>query len=160
MTWRYPAGRNNLLVACSGNGQCRECISVLSSFPCCLIFSHAPEADVAVAVFAVGIVGAKVRRRVGIVLNQPVDMVGLFLVETHKCLVGGRKPTLLSYGVVVAPRVLLRFFLQVPMQPYPRQAGTAEGTRTSCVESLVSRTSTLTSCSCSQTFRLPGTMLL
>ena len=109
--------------------KCRECISVLPSLTCCLIFSHAPKADVAVAVFAVRIVRTEVR----IVLDQPVDMVGLVLIETHECLVGSRKPTLLSYGVVVSRGVLLRFFLQVSVRPYPHQAGTAEGTHASCV---------------------------
>ena len=99
------------LVGRSGSGQCRECISVLPSLTCCLIFSHAPKADVTVAVFAVCIVRTEVRRGVGIFLDQPVDMVGLVLIETHECPVGGRKPALLSYGVAVAPRVLLRFFL-------------------------------------------------
>jgi hypothetical protein len=106
---------------------------VASSFTCRLIVSHAPKAYVAVALIAVCIVRPEVRRRVGIVLDQPVDMVGLVLIETHECLVAGGKPTLLSYGVVVSPRVLLRFFLQVTVGPYPHQTGTAEGTHASCV---------------------------
>ena len=64
-------------------------------------------------------------------------MVGLVLIETHECLVGDRKPLLLSYGVVVSPPVLLRFFLQVSVRPYPHHEGAAEGTHASCVGPLV-----------------------
>jgi hypothetical protein len=90
-----------------------------------------------VAVFALGVVRAEVRRGLGIVLDQSVHVVGLVLVEAHESLVTGRKPTLLPHGVVVSPRVLLRFFLQVSVRPYPHQAGSAEGTDASCIGPLV-----------------------